>query len=428
MTTNTWDQLEAEFKKLQKECANAAQEGRLIATWTAELVPGSWRLSSTDGSDCSSTAIAFKANAELGASLLGFQGTKHQKLGFWLENVTRWLEEMWSELCLSRSPINCVPLGRPVPGPCRFISTSEGLCDSFTHEQVYSKTIGDVCQWSAEYCVRRKHAAIRETSQTTAAPIAQTTPSASTLSSRMASSASVGPFLLQLGQQAELRLIFEPGARTQRTIQERDRKFDIAIRLFEKQPGFIAAKVRMDETINSIRQSQADSDLASRERLCSALLDARAAMFVSLVTTLDLQNSFIDIVDGIKATAWGEYNGIGAPPELASPEGVEQVRMFQLISAWANSWVQTGYRQLSAAEEESAPKPPAESGGPSSIRGAFVTPILSSKGWSIQDWAINSGVDFHTANDFLKGTTKAYNSTRKKLADSLGVDVSTLPR
>jgi hypothetical protein len=36
-------------------------------------------------------------------------------------------------------------------------------------------------------------------------------------------------------------------------------------------------------------------------------------------------------------------------------------------------------------------------------------------------------VDFHTANDYLKGITNPYASTRKKLADSLGVLVKDLP-
>jgi hypothetical protein len=73
------------------------------------------------------------------------------------------------------------------------------------------------------------------------------------------------------------------------------------------------------------------------------------------------------------------------------------------------------------------PRAQAESGGPASIRNAFVKPILTTKGWSILDWANSSGVDFHTANDYLKGATKPYRSTRKKLADSLGVDAGALP-
>jgi hypothetical protein len=36
-------------------------------------------------------------------------------------------------------------------------------------------------------------------------------------------------------------------------------------------------------------------------------------------------------------------------------------------------------------------------------------------------------VDFHTANDYLKGKTNSYKSTRKKLADALGVPVEELP-
>jgi len=73
------------------------------------------------------------------------------------------------------------------------------------------------------------------------------------------------------------------------------------------------------------------------------------------------------------------------------------------------------------------PQAQSESSGPRSVREPFVTSILVTKGWSILDWATDAGVDFHTANDYLKGTTKPYPSTRKKLADSLGVDVGDLP-
>ena len=61
-------------------------------------------------------------------------------------------------------------------------------------------------------------------------------------------------------------------------------------------------------------------------------------------------------------------------------------------------------------------------------REVVVLPILLSKGWSILDWATASNVDFHTANDYLKGVTQPYPSTRKKLADSLDLDVKDLPR
>jgi len=60
-------------------------------------------------------------------------------------------------------------------------------------------------------------------------------------------------------------------------------------------------------------------------------------------------------------------------------------------------------------------------------REAFVRPILDKKGWSIHDWAEKSEVDFHTANDYLNGETNPHPSTRKKLADALGVTVDDLP-
>jgi hypothetical protein len=74
------------------------------------------------------------------------------------------------------------------------------------------------------------------------------------------------------------------------------------------------------------------------------------------------------------------------------------------------------------------PQAPAEGGGPASNRDGFVNSILKTKGWSILDWANKAVVDYHTANNYLKGTSNPYPSTRKKLADSLGVDVGKLPK
>lgn len=60
-------------------------------------------------------------------------------------------------------------------------------------------------------------------------------------------------------------------------------------------------------------------------------------------------------------------------------------------------------------------------------RTQFVDQILTKKGWSTHDWAVQSNVDFHTADNYRKGFTKPFPSTRKKLADSLGIAVDELP-
>jgi len=64
---------------------------------------------------------------------------------------------------------------------------------------------------------------------------------------------------------------------------------------------------------------------------------------------------------------------------------------------------------------------------PMNERRSLVLPILTRKGWSILDWAKYSDVDFHTANNYLKGRTNPYKSTRKKLANALGIDVNKFP-
>jgi hypothetical protein len=61
-------------------------------------------------------------------------------------------------------------------------------------------------------------------------------------------------------------------------------------------------------------------------------------------------------------------------------------------------------------------------------RKSFVYPILDGKGWSINRLAVEAEVDFHTVNDYLKGRTRPNRSTRKQLADALGIAVDKLPR
>jgi lambda repressor-like predicted transcriptional regulator len=64
----------------------------------------------------------------------------------------------------------------------------------------------------------------------------------------------------------------------------------------------------------------------------------------------------------------------------------------------------------------------------SAVRKAFVDPILLDKGWSILDWANEAEVAYHTAADYLAGTTSPYRSTRVRLAKALGVSPNQLPQ
>lgn len=61
-------------------------------------------------------------------------------------------------------------------------------------------------------------------------------------------------------------------------------------------------------------------------------------------------------------------------------------------------------------------------------RRAVVEPILVKKGWSVLDWANESDVAYHTADDYLKGKRTPYRSTIKKMAEPLGLSVHQLPR
>jgi hypothetical protein len=78
------------------------------------------------------------------------------------------------------------------------------------------------------------------------------------------------------------------------------------------------------------------------------------------------------------------------------------------------------------------PDPPAASSSTTAApappsRESFIRPILDKKGWSTNTWALYAKVDFHTADDYLKDITKPNKSTRKSLADALGIDIKELP-
>jgi hypothetical protein len=60
-------------------------------------------------------------------------------------------------------------------------------------------------------------------------------------------------------------------------------------------------------------------------------------------------------------------------------------------------------------------------------REAVVRPILTNNGWTVSEWALRAGVDFHTADDYLKGRTKLQPSKRKQLAEVLGLKAEQLP-
>lgn len=67
------------------------------------------------------------------------------------------------------------------------------------------------------------------------------------------------------------------------------------------------------------------------------------------------------------------------------------------------------------------------SAAPGNAREAFIRPILDKKGFTVHGWANQADVDFHTADNYLKGATKPYPDTLRKLADALGVKLEELP-
>jgi hypothetical protein len=62
-----------------------------------------------------------------------------------------------------------------------------------------------------------------------------------------------------------------------------------------------------------------------------------------------------------------------------------------------------------------------------STRKAVLMPLLAKKHFSVHDWANAADVDWHTADNYLNGKTKPYQSTIGKLARALDTDVEDMP-
>jgi hypothetical protein len=84
-------------------------------------------------------------------------------------------------------------------------------------------------------------------------------------------------------------------------------------------------------------------------------------------------------------------------------------------------------RAISGNEEpvKSSPETTAQK---SARRKAFIEPTLAEKGFSTHGWANEAGVDHHTADNYLKGSTDLRVDTKNKLARALGLKPGQLPQ
>jgi hypothetical protein len=88
---------------------------------------------------------------------------------------------------------------------------------------------------------------------------------------------------------------------------------------------------------------------------------------------------------------------------------------------------QINFRSGKSAKAGEESKPNARADGGPGNREAVLRRILKNKGLSVNDWAMQAGVDFHTANAYLNGKTKPYESTIAKLAKPLGLEAKDMP-
>jgi hypothetical protein len=61
-------------------------------------------------------------------------------------------------------------------------------------------------------------------------------------------------------------------------------------------------------------------------------------------------------------------------------------------------------------------------------RREFVAPLLLKKGWSPHQWSVEMEIAYNTVANYLAGKTTPYADTLLKFAESLGIDVTLLPK
>lgn len=156
--------------------------------------------------------------------------------------------------------------------------------------------------------------------------------------------------MLDQGQFPDLRLLIEPTSSLLEQIAERDREASQSLKAFELIPEFPLMIVGMHERIEEVRR-QADANPLLKERVEVVLtcLDIRAAEFLKLVSNLELQNTFITILQQLKRIAWQEYVGLAVPAELVQAEGSESLAMEQAIFERGQYWVTKGYKHIANA-------------------------------------------------------------------------------
>jgi hypothetical protein len=156
---------------------------------------------------------------------------------------------------------------------------------------------------------------------------------------------------------------------------------------------------------------------SERFNLMMAIVIIRAQSYVELVRDMDSQKAFATVLNELAIRAVQGYTGI--PDDLIGysdpiPEVEEIVR----------HWTTEGYKRIRAHK---TPAVNESSTGPPGDREAQLSPILKSKGFTPGGWATAAGLDPSVVYDYLAGKSNPRPSTRKTLAEALGMKPDDLP-
>ena len=138
------------------------------------------------------------------------------------------------------------------------------------------------------------------------------------------------------------------GSRDPRQNETCDSTLQDATRVLELHPAWAKIQVRMRDQLEAAnRRAQGEAcAFGSRARLDYALerLKIRAECCLELVSDIESQNAFIDLLDGIGQVAWQEYTG--RPLQQLRPESIQAQANLDTICRSVEAWITAGYQRL----------------------------------------------------------------------------------
>jgi hypothetical protein len=124
-----------------------------------------------------------------------------------------------------------------------------------------------------------------------------------------------------------------------------------AAEMFVSLPDFPRIQVWMQDRVNKLAAAATEESSHFGSKACAQVALSRynikAAAFKRLVSTIELQNAFMTLLNYWEHVAWTEFTGIGTPKEIRS--GAPSIATG--IARRKRWWIRQGYKQLESRRE-----------------------------------------------------------------------------